>query len=224
MACSTSSYYELVNRLECIADCMGETVSDRVDSERIWRSLSLAERQILATERELKGEPLQNEQPAVCRPRNCLSAQYSFLQFESDSTIVIPASAFVKPKMPDEKKILVSKSYLGGDQLHLEHDGSVAYKLPEFLPPGKYDVSARLVTIHRFQVPLQFCVEISRSTSSRRLDVQVPYTGGQWEQAKLLDDLALGGGSVIRIARISECHGLTIKDFILEKNNQCNAM
>lgn len=151
-------------------------------------------------------------------------SQQSLFRGESiryiSGTIEIPATAFVEPIAPDGTKVLTMDSYLGGTQLHLEQDGSVVYKLPPFVPFGFFRLTARVVNIHRQQVPLLVSIDYlqgSKEYSSNRtaFEIQVPYTGGTWCTTKPTE-IIIGAGVHLRITRSANCHGLTIKDFFLQ--------
>lgn len=63
-----------------------------------------------------------------------------------DGTIVIPAASCVEPKK-STKTVLFMLSFLGGQQVFLDKDGSLQYILSS-PPAGKYNLTCRIVTVH----------------------------------------------------------------------------
>lgn len=212
-----------MNLLECLGECLGETVCEHANPDKVWRSLSLAER------RNLAAEHAQSQQRRMILSEN-RGAWVSF-DFKAwnpvsigrkvvrvDSGVfILPASAFEDPAKPDSKTVLVMESFLGGTQLHLERTGSVTYALPDFLPEGLYHVTARVVTIHRKQAPLVFEVEPTGNCAKVSVSMDIPYTGGKWSTTTEPLAMTLNPGAKLHISRNSECHGLTIKDFVSEQ-------
>jgi hypothetical protein len=160
------------------------------------------------------------------------------VSIQSDGTIIIPAASFVDPKKPS-RNVLVMKSFLGGDQLHLEHDGTVEYELPPSIPIGStFALSVKVVNVHRDQKPLQVHIENSLDGGNDTGDdpslnlenhdmdgfemihlpqgkeLEVQYTKGVWEETKSIRvDLSPGG--LLKLSRKVPCWGLSIKEIVL---------
>ena len=164
---------------------------------------------------------------------------YELLQVDKvliqpDGSIVIPATSFVDPSKPS-KNVLVMKSFLGGNQLHLEHDGQVEYELPpSIVTASTFALSVKVVNVHRDQKPLLVNIEkspnIEESSSypndqvvdgyemihlPQGQEMEVQYTKGRWEQTKSIRvDLSPGGR--LKLSRKVPCWGLTIKEIVLQ--------
>jgi len=286
-------YYKEVVLLECLAESLGETVEEDFVSAKVWRSLALSQRKLMArvflppssknrsandnnddgnTFSRGTGDGVCNEFGCIChastsllktpfsnRPRSSVQIKdpktlakikASFMRRQKmakelnkvkerlnkpDGTIVIPATSFVYPTKPS-KNVLVMKSFLGGDQLHLEQDGQVEYEMPlSIIAAGTYAMTATVVNVHRDQKPLIVCIVQSpdgEETSAQNpndshndgyemiylpqgQEMEVQYTKGSWEQTKSIKvDLSPGGR--LKLSRKKPCWGLSIKEIFLK--------
>eukprot|EP00980_Cylindrotheca_fusiformis_P017488 scaffold5490_cov125-Cylindrotheca_fusiformis.AAC.5 len=215
-----SEYYQKMDLLECLAESLGERVQQEVNPDKIWRSLSLVQRRILAEQEQHdreNGECIDLEskvQPVPGKiPNNCHGGCF-----------IIPASTFTNSP---SASLLTMPSFLGGDQLHISHSksymeeetGFLDYEIPEILPAGSYHLSCRVVTVHRFQAPLHLTIDNFDEDDDDTVDIQsieVPYTVGKWQTTKSLQ-VQLKPGAKLRFSRESPYHGLTIKEFLLEQ-------
>ena len=212
-------FYSNMTRLECVAESVAdERVEQEVRPEKFWRSLSLMQRRKLAQNKDMisvssgsySGEGKKNENGPVGHVK----------QNHDGSRIIIPATAFSSPIKPSDD-VMVTPSFLeGGEQLHLEHNGSVIYSLPKILPNQIYSLSCRYVTVHEVQRPLLLSIECpdENMASIVALDdsthIDIEYTVGYWKSSEPVQ-VSLGGGATISISREGDCHGLSIKDFVL---------
>lgn len=220
--CCPSYYYTRMGLLECLAECMGETIEEHVHPKKMWRSLSLAERRNLAGAHNDPGAEVTDNNPGA----EVTDAYHTPRQVRTEipdptfGGIVIPAAAFVEPAKPDNKKVLTMDSIdiPGTKLLHLESDGSVGYMLPAILPSASFLLTTRIVNIHRSQIPLLLTVQSVpglATKNSQDLEIEVPYTGGEWRTTEPVE-VKLVPGSVLRISRDADCHGLTVKDILLQ--------
>jgi hypothetical protein len=241
-SCSCKSYYLLVTLLECLAESYGETVEEDYSSEKIWRSLSIAQRKMLAQSQDsLDPIELEENNERMSEFEVSRSAEEPneagtnlYLDLASIQTdgrcIVIPAASFVDPPNPTNT-VLAMKSFYGGTQLHLEKDGAVAYTMSASLVQGKYALSCSIVNIHRFQQPLLVTVE-SVSSCKCLLDddeyelnlsppqvLPVQYTMGRWQRTTRIKVQLKPGDRVIltRVPLPPAVWGLTIKELFLEQ-------
>ena len=151
--------------------------------------------------------------------------QASVIRDLDNASIVIPAASFVDPQKPS-KNVMILKSFKrDGDQLHLEHNGAVEYELPTSVVAGMYEVSARVVNVHRNQKPLVVQVENSKSLDSdgfelihppQGQELEVPYTSGYWQYTKSIRVDLGGQGGKLKFSRTDPCWGLSIKEFVLK--------
>jgi hypothetical protein len=190
-------YYQQVTQLECIADILGETVEEEVNPKKVWRSLALMQRKLLAespsSNSQLKLQPKQPEavpppgfqllgSSTTKRSTTCAEIITTSTQSTHSSItmaggqIIIPAASFSSPAQPN-KNVLSMLSFLGGSggtQLHLEADGTVEYILPASesifpTPRASYMLTCRYVTIHRVQVPLLLTIEFAMSDKEQEV-------------------------------------------------------
>jgi hypothetical protein len=109
--------------------------------------------------------------------------------------IIIPAADFTQPTKPN-KLVMVMPSFLGGQQLHIEQDGSVEYQLPSAIPKESYVVSCRIVNVHQHQAPLLLTVK-SQEDDDMIVDlysIGVDYTIGAWKYTKPIEIQLTPGG------------------------------
>jgi hypothetical protein len=230
----SDSYYETVVLFECLAECLGETVVEDFSLAKPWRSLALAQRKQLAREFGVAAAALERESAsegynASARDEPSVSVKRAShcerVWIRLDGTIVIPAASFVNPEKPSDD-VLVMKSFLGGDQLHLEHGGSVEYKLPS--TGGSFALSAKVVNVHRDQKPVLVNIvnnnletgddddddgfELIHLPQGQELEIQ--YTGGVWEETKSIR-VELSSGDRLKLSRNVPCWGLSIKEIFL---------
>jgi len=145
--------------------------------------------------------------------------------WSNSGSIVIPAASFVEPSK-NTKTVIAMKSFLGGDQLHLENDGKVVYSIPP-LPlvsqtSNSFQLTCRLVTIHRSQVPLELTIEQEQSRDGNACglktrdvySIEVKYTRGEWKQMQPISVQILPNcATKLTVERTQPCHGVTIKEF-----------
>ena len=207
-------YYLKLNLLECLAESIGETVKEEVDPSKLWRSLALAQRRIFAKQENSQLD--EKDAHADCIGSVCLEPGDG-IHLDPQGRIIIQAADFIEPDKPNSK-VLVMPSFLGGQQLHLEHDGSVTYQLPSTVTEGSYSLSCRVVNVHQKQVPLLLTVESSDGDDDMAVDlysIGIEYTIGSWKFTKGVE-IQLAPGCILKFSREDPCWGLSIKEFILE--------
>lgn len=231
------NYYSSIVLLECLAECLGETVEEDFVATKLWRSLALAQRKMVARGFSIPSpeDRLDEHSPLISR-NPFVSQRVDQVWNRCDGTIVIPATAFVDPLKPSGN-VMVMKSFLDGDQLHLERDGQVVYEFPDsIVTAGTYALSIMVVNVHRDQKPLVVhiedpCITENRSFqylehpctddgyeivhSPRGQEITVQYTNGKWEQTKSIR-VALGPKCRFRLSRSTPCHGLSLKEIVLK--------
>jgi hypothetical protein len=181
---SPDTYYKNVILLECLAECLDETIEDEFSSKKFWRSLALAQRKMMARAFSRQQEIYKDKEEDIDSKEKydnvynnlCIESRYDsasavdklvtdmklthILQpCQMSSVIVIPATSFIRPSKPTQN-VLVMNSFLGGTQLHLEQDGQVEYELPSsIVTAGTYALSAKVVNVHRNPKPLLVSIE-----------------------------------------------------------------
>lgn len=225
-----SKYYQTLTLLECLAESMGEILEYSINPDKFWRSLSLVQRRILAQKQSHK-DTARNILPYYFGESNILEKSAAELPFQDPSSgcFIIPASTCTTPT---SSSMLIIPSFLGGHQVHLtcagigngkeeEEEGApdLEYTIPDIIPPGSYNLSCRVVNINQKQMPLQLTIENFDDDISF-VDLQsidVPYTVGKWQRTKDIR-VQVQPGSIWKFSRERPCHGLSIKSFMLEKN------
>jgi hypothetical protein len=230
-AVSEDTFYNNMILLECAAEAAAdERLEQQVRPDKFWRSLSLMQRKKMSCSQQQVQAPsisnnlgslvddtinsladeLERKCPGV--PRGLVKRNY-----DGSKKIVIPASSFSSPANPTENVIIIPSFLEGGDQLHVEHNATVEYTLPDFLPRGSYWLSCRYVSVHEMQVPLLLSTECSDDSvialDSGKIDIE--YTVGAWKTSAPVNVSLGGGDSTISFTREGNCHGLSIKDFSL---------
>jgi hypothetical protein len=206
-------YYKKMTLFECLADCMEETVEYEINPEKLWRSLTLVQRRIFAQHAPARRD--------LCYKES--SDQPSTLDKEvyKDSTgcFIIPASSTISAP---SKSLLIMPSFSGGNQVHLscgkymeDQQGSLDYEIPQIVPSGSYNLSCRMVNVNQKQMPLQLTIEKFEDALVDIRSIEVQYTYGTWQKTMPVR-VDLKPGSLLKFSREEPCHGLSIKEFILE--------
>ena len=225
-------YYNKMCLLECLAESLGETISEVIDSKKCWRSLSLVQRRIFAAmpKNEIN-EGCEAIIPAVTHndDKSVESECETGYVVRQDKCYIIPASNFSNSP---SKALIVMPSFLGGDQVHLtsakymsddsafnelQDAGGLTYTIPKEIPKGFYNLSLKIVTVHRFQPVLHLSVEgfEDKFDAVDIHEIEIPNTVGSWGKTKGAK-IFLNPGTVLKFYRESPCHGLTIKELDFE--------
>jgi len=223
-AVSENEYYEKITLLECLADACKEKMKkdeefEFVDPNRVWRSLALIQRKIVAD--QVGPDSFQRTGPTVVISKidkyiQIIDEKAPALPFhkEDNGTIIIPAASF---KESNEKKHVRShQSFEGGNQLHLvDGEGYVTYEIPEnvsFEEDKDYMLSLKVSTVHLTQQKLQ--VETNNGSSTH--EIEIPYTLGEWQETEPIE-IKVDSLSTIKFFRrkASDCLGLAIKEITL---------
>jgi hypothetical protein len=226
--CGGQSYEDVV-LLECLAECLGETIENDFAPPKFWRSLALAKRKFMATS--------QTSMSSISIPYNGWSAttmgerlDQEGVAIEADGKIVIPSASFMKKPMG----VSSMDSFLGGKQIHFlkNKDGMVEYELPSAIHRGTYVLSLKVVNIHRNQVPMEISVDHTNSSEAHDADdfeivsatepqeLEIPYTEGGWQTTKEMVCVVVSPGSRLHLSRKAPCWGLTMKEIVLTPINQ----
>ena len=158
---------------------------------------------------------------------------------DKNGVIHIPAVACREPSR-STTRILLTRSFLGGMQLHYNRvgivhthldadqyerkgDGVMSQSRPvvkdiepfvySFKSPhgGKYMLTARVVTVS----PKQHLL-LTANSDTKRIDIAVPWTDGMWQTTKPVEVTLVKGLNLLRFTRNTTfLRGLTIKDFTL---------
>ena len=223
-AVSESEFYEKVTLLECLADACKEKMKkgeefDFVDPERVWRSLALIQRKILAD--KVQTDSFQRTGPNVVITKidkyiQNINDQAPPLPYDKldNGTIKIPAASFHESN--EKKHVRSHQSFDGGNQLHMvDGEGHVTYKIPEdisFQEGKDYMLSLTVATVHLTQQNLQ----LETNNAASAYEIEIPYTLGEWQETEPIE-IEVGALSTMKFSRTkaSDCFGLAIKEIIL---------
>lgn len=207
-ASTVLEYYSRVSILECLAESLGEKVEEQFSASKLWRSLALAQRKNIAS-RGISPIPVKQRRRGRDATKKVLGTG---VPNNSDiGSISIPAEDFIDSS-GDARKILVMRSYTSGNQIHLEGDGFVTYKMPSVVRPDSYWLSLVVVNVHRNQAPIDLLVSNAQDFgSSSKYTITVPYTAGNWSRSKHVS-IDIKPSSYIKLSRESLSHGLTVKE------------
>ena len=91
------------------------------------------------------------------------------------------------------------------------------YTIPEDIPKGFYTLSFKIVTVHRFQPVLHLSVEgFEENFDAVGIhEIEIPNTVGAWGKTPEVK-IFVNPGTVLKLSRESPCHGLTMKELVLE--------
>mmetsp|Transcript_16345 Transcript_16345/g.40981 ORF Transcript_16345/g.40981 Transcript_16345/m.40981 type:complete len:588 (-) Transcript_16345:106-1869(-) len=223
-AVSENEYYEKVTLLECLADACKEKMKkdeefEFVDPNRVWRSLALIQRKIIAA--QVQEDSFQRTGPSVVMTKidkyiQNINDEAPPLPWrkQDNGTIKIPAASF---KESNEKKHVRSHdSFKDGNQLHLtDGEGHVTYEIPAditFDEDKDYMLSAMVCTVHLSQQKLK----LETNNASSVYDIEIPYTVGEWQETEPIEiDVKSLSTMWFYRHKASDCFGLAIKEFIL---------
>ena len=192
-----TAYLNKVIRLELIGLLNDEdTRSIRMQSipqaSTYWTSLALFHRRLIVAQ----NSPPEIKYPATPRARQSIQKHINDSQGVvicdlngKNGTVIIPAAPTSDPPK-ETKTIKFLDSALGGKQLHMIGNGSIAYELPrEMLSLSrKYWLQLRVCTVHRQEEP--FLITITSSTTDgdvhdeQQASIAIPYTMGMWEETE----------------------------------------
>lgn len=217
-------YYEKVTLLECLADACKEKLQkdeefEYVDPNRVWRSLALIQRKLLAD--QVRVNSFQRDGPTVVVSKidkyiQNIQMEVSDVPFDKQDNgkIIIPAVSF--KVSGDKKHVRSQQSFDGGNQVNLiDWEGYVTYEIPtnlEFQTNKDYMLSLIVSTVHLTQQNLK----VETNDGEGNHEIEIPYTVGEWQETEPIEiDVA----SLLKLKfyrlKASDCFGLAIKEIIL---------
>jgi len=226
-AVGEQEYYEKVVLLDCLGDACKEKIKKddeigTVDPNRVWKSLALMQRKILA--RQVEEKSFQRTGPSVVISKidkyiQNIDLKAPSLPFEIDErgVVTIPAASFAKSA--EEKLTRKHPSFGGGSQLHLVNgEGYATYEMPSnitFFNDRDYLLTANVCTVHLKQQNLK--IKVDGANVKEVYELAIPYTLGEWQLTEPVTIYA-GGLSSMKVYRkkAADCFGLAIKSFTLE--------
>jgi len=203
--------YRRVLRAEWFAEVMGEEEADGMipGSGGFWHSVAYRQRQDIAAGAE---SPTPREPTPVADLE--VKAAEKEITRENEGVITIPVGSCLKTEA-DASTAVFMRGASGELQMHLPRQGKTPAKaafkcVVDIGHPGKYELSARVVTIHN-GVGMYLSIN-GRDTS---IEMNMPYTGGEWKYCEPVElDLVAGLNTLVFSAKPGS-NGVTIKQFTL---------
>jgi hypothetical protein len=184
-----------------------------------WNALGYTEKEAIVAEGkpvkvELAGEDLAEateSKKAEAIARAQISEQDSKVTVGPNGVITIPAAACTQPQN-NTKNVTFMKSFLGGMQLNAGGDEAFEYAVTA-PSAGKYDLTARVVTVHKNQ-KLNLTV-----AGGARVSLPLPYTVGEWRETQPIKVALNQGENTLRFSGEAKSLSFTIKEFTLKPVN-----
>jgi hypothetical protein len=216
---SSEDYYKKIVLLEAMADMMdvkrGDT-SLEVDKNvihpmKLWRSLCTIQKALMLE--AVTAESFERSGDGGVKTK--VEEYLELYQADKDDTeitnedgiVTVPAAAH---GYSSGNKMVIACTD-GGKQLNFLADGSAEYELPDDVEPRTYTLTLQVCTVHLKQTTLKLTVN-----DGKEIDIEIPYTIGEWQTTKGVTVKLNGGGDVIRIARARPAFGMAIRRLVLE--------
>jgi len=197
------------------------------DPKNLWQSLDMMQRRRLGSasnKANRAGKPM-FERANIDRNR---IAQTKALQdagviqgdpVSRDATtgaIVIPASSCSSPG-PKQKKVAFLPCFTGGQQLLVQQDAEVEFTLKSAdVPPGSYQLSCRVCTVHRSEEPILLTVATDGKNDPNTVHaVNMPYTVGMWQDTEPVTIEVGAATTKLHFARPKQQYGFSFKELRL---------
>lgn len=216
---SSEDYYKKIVLLEALADLMdakrGETPTEAdknmIHPMKLWRSLCTIQKALMLE--AVSVECFERSGEGVVKTKT--EEYLDLFQTETedpeityeDGVANIPASAHGYSS--GNKMVIASMG--GGKQLNFLADACAEYELPDDVEPRTHTLTLEVCTVHLKQTPL-----ILTANDGEEIQVEIPYTVGEWQKTKGVDVKLDGGGDIIRISRARPAFGMAIRRLVLE--------
>ena len=215
--------YVKVLRAQWIGDALGE---QKVNPKQpgtggLWNALALAQKKAIVAAAKPVAVALAGEELAEATESTKAEAIVALKIADEDKKIVtdrngvitIPAAACSKPKN-NTKTIVFMKSFAGGMQMCYQKDEAFEYTF-ESPTAGKYELTVRVVTVHRNQQ-----LNLAANDDKMLTIIPLPYTIGTWGETQPVLITLVKGVNVLHFIGTKESLGMTLKDFTLKPARQ----
>jgi hypothetical protein len=216
---SSEDYYKQIVLLEALADMMdakrGETPSESdknmIHPMKLWRSLCTIQKALMLE--AVTAESFERSGEGVVKTK--VDKYLEIYENDEDDTeitnedgiVTVPAAAH---GFSSGNKMVIA-CMDGGKQLNFLADGVAEYEMPDDVEPRTYNLTLEVCTVHLKQTPLKVTVN-----DTEELDIEIPYTVGEWQKTKGVEVTLNGDGDIIRIARARPAFGMAIRRLVLE--------
>lgn len=196
--------YMKVLRAQWIADALGEDDVDRISYGRrggFWNALAFHKKEVIVADaaiakseeekklaemsaddaRTLLGESEADLSETFDSKASVIPDDHRKIVFADDGSIILPPASAAKPTESTGRILFMENYQRTGTQVHYSRLGRQPELLTYYIEApkeGKYMLTLDVCTIAPYQTSL---LRLNRRT---RLDVDLPYTSGMWEQTK----------------------------------------
>mmetsp|Transcript_10076 Transcript_10076/g.21035 ORF Transcript_10076/g.21035 Transcript_10076/m.21035 type:complete len:575 (+) Transcript_10076:541-2265(+) len=216
-------YFKRLATLQCLADIVDgdpneipDEEKDVLHPERMWRSMAIVSMELLFQTAPEVARTFKREGPGLVET-NCQKYLEKYQEDAEDKDIKYSKKhdRLTVPACRHGFKggnTLVIESYEGGKQVNFVADGAVEYEVPDDVPSQSYNLICEVCTVSSKQVPLMLK---TKDDDSEPIEVQVPYTKGEWEKTGgVVVDIE--PGATLRFSRPKGSLGLAVKKFVFE--------
>lgn len=216
---SSEDYYKQIVLLEALADMMDakrdagatELEKNMIHPMKLWRSLCTIQKALMleaVTEDSFERSGDGAVKTKVEEYLELYEADKDDTEITNEDGIVtIPAAAH---QYSSGSKMVIA-CIDGGKQLNFLADGCAEYEMPDDVEPRTYTLTLEVCTVHLKQSPLKVTVN-----DTEEVDIEIPYTVGEWEKTKGVEVKLDGSGDILRIARARPAFGMAIRRLVLE--------
>ena len=217
---SSEDYYKKIVLLEALADLMdakrgrSEEPGDKnvVHPMKLWRSLCTIQKALMLE--DVSADAFERSGEGCVRTK--IEEYIEIFEKDPDDTeiktdddgiVTVPGAAI---GFSSGNKLVIA-CMDGGKQLNFLADACVEYEMPDEVEPRMYTLTIDVCTVHLKQTPLKLVVN-----DGEPIDIQVPYTVGEWGKTKPVNVNLNGSGDIIRISRERPCFGIAIRRLVFE--------
>lgn len=216
---SSEDYYKKIVLLEALADMMdakrGEKVveldKNMIHPMKLWRSLCTIQKALMLE--AVSSDSFERSGDGTVKTK--VEEYLELYQADKDDTkitnedgiISVPAAAHGF----SSGSIMIIACIDGGKQLNFLADGCAEYEMPDEIEPRTYTMTLEVCTVHLKQVPLKLTVN-----DGEEVEIDIPYTVGEWQKTKGVDVKLDGGGDILRLSRARPAFGMAIRRLVLE--------
>jgi hypothetical protein len=197
-------------RAQWVGDTLGEEKYNgfKEGSGGLWNVLAFFEKKAIVA--SAKPRPLaalgtelgEGNEPAATRAQAMVKARVR----EADKKVVLaPNGVITIPAAACSGGVQQMKSFLGGMQGFCGGAFRCELEAPR---PGKYRLTARVVTVHN-----EGQLQLTASQAKAPISMTIPYTCGKWEQTKPVEVTLVQGKNVLSFSKPER--GFTFKDITL---------
>lgn len=216
---SSEDYYKKIVLLDALADSVDvnregtKSIEDKtlIHPLKLWRSLCTIQKALMLEAVTENSFERSGEGAIKTKVEEYLEIYQSDKDdtniINEDGVVTIPAAAHGYSS--GSKMVIACMD--GGKQLNFLANGIVEYELPDDVEPRTYTLTLDVCNVHLKQAPLKLVVN-----DGEEIEIDMPYTIGEWQKTKEVDVKLTGGGDVLRLSRGRPAFGLAVRRIVLE--------